>query len=293
MFKSIYRNRPELHPGTFEIHVAVLLFGFSGLFGKFLHCSPAIIVFGRTFIAALGILPLVRFSGNNALPAEKKTICLFFLQGILLAAHWCTFFHSIQISSVAVGLLTFSTFPLFVTFMEPFVFNEPLKLYNIGLSVFVFAGLVLVIPTFDFSQAPAKGALWGIASGFSFALLALVNRKNVQTLPPLTVTFYQNFFAAVVMLPVIGFSTPPFPGINELILLIILGVLCTAVAHFMFIKALMHIKAHTAGIITSLEPVYGILLAFFLLGEHPDFRTLSGGIIIISATTIVMLKKIK
>ena len=289
--KSLKPRTLNLRPGILEIHLAVLLFGFSGLFGKFLHCSPAVIVFGRTFLAALTLLPLIIFSKQNGIGRDKKAFFLFFLQGILLAAHWSMFFYSIQISSVAVGLLTFSTFPLFVTFMEPFFFKESLCASNIVLAFIVFTGLVLVIPTFDFSQAPARGAFWGVLSGLTFAMLALVNRKNVQKTSPLAVTFYQNLFASAVLLPVAVLGEYPFPGILEIIMIAALALFCTALAHLMFIKSLVHIKAYTAGIITCLEPVYGIILAFLLLGETPGIRTLAGGIIIISATALVIRQK--
>jgi len=105
--------------GLLEIHIAVILFGLSGLFGKFLTLPPLVIVFGRTFFATLtlGIILAV-----FKIPFRVKSSRDFFvliLLGVILAAHWITFFHSIQISTVAVGLLTFSTFPIFVTFMEP------------------------------------------------------------------------------------------------------------------------------------------------------------------------------
>jgi len=275
-----------MKPGIRDVHLAVFLFGFSGLFGKFLLCSPVLIVFGRTVFASLFLLPFFMMAGKNTtvFPA------MFLIQGALLALHWCTFFISIQISTVAIGLLTFSTFPLFVTFMEPFFFKESLALKNCVVALVVFAGLVLVIPSFDFSREPAKGAMWGVASGFTFALLGLVNRKNVKTVPPLTVSFYQNIFAALFLLPWMMWFTPDisFPTPRELVLLMLLGGVCTALAHSLFIKSLVHIKTRTAGVITALEPLYGILMAMIFLGEFPGWRTAFGGVIIIGATLVAM-----
>jgi drug/metabolite transporter (DMT)-like permease len=106
-----------------EIHIAVVLFGLAGLFGKWLELSPVIIVLGRVFFASLALGSILILSKQNLkkLPA-KNTIFLFFL-GILLAFHWICFFRSIQVSSVAVGLLSYSSFPLFTAILEPLFFR--------------------------------------------------------------------------------------------------------------------------------------------------------------------------
>ncbi len=275
----------KLKNGLFEIHLAVLLFGFSGLFGKLLDCSPMVIVFSRTGFAALALLPFIFKIGSRPFQASKKQILLYLLQGGLLAAHWITFFHAIQISTVAIGLLTFSTFPLFVTILEPVFFHESLTIKDGILSLMVFAGLVLILPSFDFSQSPVQGALWGILSGLSFAILSLLNRKNVEKNHPLSVAFHQNLFACLSLAPFISESTNGLPGLNDIFLLLILGVFCTAMAHTLFIKALIHIKARTASIITGLEPVYGIVFPIFLWNEIPECHTLAGGALILAATT--------
>ncbi len=275
--------------GLIEIHAAVFLFGFSGLFGKFLHCPSTVIVFGRTLFAAATLLPMVLASGIKPFSAGKKVMIFYSIQGALLAAHWTSFFYSIQISTVTIGLLTFSTFPVFVTFMEPVFFREKLYFPDIAAAMMVFAGLVLILPGFNFSKAPVKGAFWGIVSGFTFAVLSIANKKNVKKDHPVAVAFHQNFFAALVIAPFVYVLSPPLPGENEIFLLAALGIICTALSHTLFIKSLVSIKAHTAGIITALEPVYGILLAFIILGEHPALRTLAGGIIIITVTAFAVL----
>jgi len=274
-----------LNKGVIQIHIAVFLFGFAGLFGKFLSFNPLYIVFGRTFFAFIALFFYAKFVSKTKLSISSKNSGLFFiLQGILLAVHWWSFFLSIQISSVAVGLVTFSTFPLFVTFMEPLFFKEKLEIKNIILAAVVFIGILFIIPEFNISNNITKGAIAGIFSGFTFALLALVNRKNTETSDSIAIAFYQNLFACIfLILPIITIHTP-IPELNTLPKLIFLGVVCTAIAHTMFINSLNFIKAQTASVITCLEPVYGIILAFFILNETPGIRILSGGFIIISAS---------
>lgn len=274
-----------LQSGLFRIHTAVFLFGLAGLFGKFLSCSPLYMVLGRTFFAALALgLYALGFSGTRLTGFSARTLFMFSLQGALLAAHWYTFFLSIRISSVAVGLVTFSSFPLFVTFMEPLVFRERLKKRDIGLALAVFAGICLVIPDFDMGNRVTLGGFFGLLSGFTFALLALVNRKNARTADPVAVAFFQNAFAALCLAPVIALAGTRAPLMSDLPGLLFLGVACTALAHTLFISSLTHIRAQTASVIAGLEPVYGIVLAFFLLNEVPALRTLAGGAVIIATT---------
>jgi len=274
-----------------KIHLAVFLFGFAGLFGKFLSCSPFIIVLGRTFFAAITLFIYARFSHTKLFGFDRSSFVFLILQGILLACHWTTFFLAIQVSSVAVGLVTFSSFPLFVTFMEPVFFKEPLKKMDIATALAVFAGILLVVPDMDIANDVTLGAFYGILSGLTFAVLALVNRKNARAWNPIAVAFYQNLFAALfLMLPLLFFTGQVLGqgafDSRDLPLLILLGVIFTAMAHTFFIQSLAKIRAQTASVIAGLEPVYGIILAFFLLNEIPELRTLAGGLVIIGATIV-------
>jgi drug/metabolite transporter (DMT)-like permease len=276
--------------GMLEIHIAVFLFGLAGLFGKWLALSPILIVFGRTFFASLVLGAILFFSKIPFRAKSGQDLAVLVLLGVILAVHWITFFHSIQISTVAVGLLTFSTFPVFVTFMEPYFFKEKLYFVDILTAGFVLLGLVLVIPSFDFQNNVTQGAFWGTISGFTFAVLSILNRKYVGTYPPMVIACYQNWIAAVVLFPFIIFQDLTLQA-TDYVLLAILGILCTALAHVLFIKSLVHIKAQLASIIACLEPVYGIFFAFVLLGEIPASRTLLGGSIILGTITLATMKR--
>nr|WP_319492661.1 DMT family transporter [uncultured Desulfobacter sp.] len=270
--------------GLVLIHIAVFLFGFAGLFGKFLDCTPLWIVLGRTVFASLALIVYaIIFPGIPLRVATPKNLVFFAIQGILLALHWLSFFAAIQVSSVAVGLITFSSFPLFVTFMEPFFFKERFKKRDLLTAVAVFAGIVLVVPDMDLSNEVTLGSMYGLASGFSFAVLGLVNRRNARRCHPVTAAFYQNLFAAVsLVIPVVLMHSQP-PEFHDILLIGLLGIVFTALAHGCFITGLTRIRVQTASVIAGMEPVYGILFAFILLGEMPDISTLVGGVLIIGA----------
>ncbi|MFO7752377.1 MAG: DMT family transporter [Desulfobacteraceae bacterium] len=267
------------------VHLAVMLFGFSGLFGKLLPFSPVFIVLGRTAFAAASLFIFALFISRSGLyPSNRKETFFLILQGLLLAVHWILFFQSIQISTVAVGLISFSTFPMFTTLMEPFFFKEKLLLKDIGAALLVIVGTLLVIPEFDISNHMTKGVATGILAGFTFALLTLLNRRNVVRTSAVSTAFYQNLFACLFLLVPALLMDRPDPSGREILLLLLLGVFCTGLAHTLFIRSLGYIKAGAASIITGLEPVWGIVFAFFLLGEVPGIRTMAGGVVIITAS---------
>lgn len=268
--------------GLPAIHIAVLLFGVAGLFGKFLDVSPSLIVFGRTLFAAIALLILLPVLKIRIRLHNIRDLVGFILMGVILAVHWVTFFHSIQISTVAIGLLTFSSFPIFVTFLEPIFFKERIRPVDIGISIMVFLGLALVVPEFDLSNNLTLGAFWGIVSGFTFAVLSILNRKFVADYSALTIAFYQDTIACLVLLPFAGTAIFHVNS-SELWQLVLLGVVFTALAHTLFIRGMVAVRAQLAAIITCLEPVYGIVFALVLLNEVPSIRELVGGVIIIGA----------
>ena len=272
-------------PGMIEIHTAVLLFGLVGLFGKFLTLPAIVIVFGRTFFALLTLGTLLGCSKTSLKTRSRRDIVFLILLGMLLAVHWTTFFYSVQISTVAIGLLTFSTFPLFVTFMEPLMFRERLRLFDIITAICILFGLGLVVPSFDFSNHVTQGAFWGTMAGLTFAILSLLNRKYVKSYSPLVIGWYQNSIACLTLFPFLFRGTWTINR-KDIFLLALLGIFCTALAHVLFISSLKHVRTQLASIIAGLEPVYGIVFAYFLLDEIPSLRTLLGGVVILGTVAI-------
>jgi len=262
------------------LHVAVALFGFAGLFGKWLALSPIAIVLGRTAVAAAA-LGIVRLRTGSRAPFDVRLVG----NGVVLAVHWSSFFAAIQASTVAIGLLGYATFPLFTLAIERIVAGRRASRREAVTAALVTAGLVLLVPEISLANPVVTGLLWGVVSGASFALLAVMNRRWSATRPPLDIAFWQNLFAAAALAPFAWASSWALGtiGAREVVLLLVLGLVCTALAHTLFIAALRVVSAHTASVVAALEPVYGIVLALALLGEVPDPRTLAGGALIVAA----------
>lgn len=266
-----------------EIHIAVLLFGLAGLFGKLVDLPSTVIVLGRVFFASITLAFVLAFLKQSILLKQKRDYFYLAILGIILAIHWITFFESIKLSTVAIGLLTFSTFPVFTAFLEPFFFKEKLKGKDVFLAFVTLVGVALVIPKFELGNNMTQGALLGIVSGATFAILSILNRKFVKTHSGYIVAFYQDLVATIVLIPFLFFMDFS-AGRKDILLLVLLGVVFTAISHVLFINGLKTIKAKTASIIASLEPVYGIVAAALLLSEIPTLKVAIGGLIILGAT---------
>lgn len=268
-------------PGALlALHGAVVLFGFAGLFGKWLALSPLLIVFARTLIAAVTLWLLRRSTGVVGRWRDRWLIAA----GLVLAVHWVAFFAAIQVANVAIGLLGFASFPLFVLLLERIWLGRRWSRQELATATIVALGLVLLVPGFSLADRAVQGLLWGLLSGFTFAMLAVLNRRLAADRVAVDLAFAQNFWAAVVLLPLVVLTaTSAAFTPRDLVLLLVLGVLCTALSHTLFIASLRKVSAHTAAVVTALEPVYGIALAFLLLGEVPSVRTIVGGALIVGA----------
>ncbi len=291
MIQAAVGKRPssEARRGLLDIHLATVLFGLAGLFGKWVALSPLLIVLGRVVFASLSLGSLLLFfrQGLRTIPAQRRLKMIWL--GAVLAVHWTAFFRSIQVSSVAVGLLSYSIFPVFTVFLETVFFREKLDRASLFCAGFCVLGVFLIIPRLDTSNFVFQGVLWGLFSGLTFAILAVFNRRLSQQHPSLAIAFVEDSSAAVFLLPFF-FILKTRPSVQDWLLLFLLGVACTAGAHTLFIKGMRHVRAQTASVISSLEPVYGIVLALVLLGEKPALRTLAGGAVILAAVILVTLK---
>jgi drug/metabolite transporter (DMT)-like permease len=273
------------------LHVAVALFGFAGLFGKWLPWDPVAIVFGRTVIAALVLILILAWR-----PAERRRPTWALAgNGAILAVHWLAFFTAIEATTVAIGLLGFASFPLFVILLERLMGGRPWQRSEFATAILVVAGLALPLPSFSLSDSTVRGLAWGVLSGFTFALLAVRNRSLRDRRPAFALALWQNAFAALCLAPFMlrpgGVAVTFSP--TTLALILVLGAGCTALAHTLFIASLSRLSAHTASIVTALEAVYGILLAAVLLGEIPDARTCGGAVLLIGAALLASRRALK
>ncbi len=270
-----------------SMHVAALMFGLTGIFGKLIQAGPMVIVFGRALFAVGALFLFARLFTRPILRGvTRQRFLQLAMCGFFLGVHWLTFFHAVKIAGVGIGTLGFASFPAFVVILEMIFWREqpsPRDLLKVGL---ICIGLVLVAPAFDLSHGATTGLLWAILSGFCFAAVSVGNRLTSGHLHAVQVAFWQNIVILVCLLP---FTSTALMKIDALdwVWLALLGLFCTGLAHGLFVASLTVLKARVASLFFALEPVYGILFAWYLFGEEPTLRMLLGGLLIISALALV------
>ncbi len=272
-----------------SVNLAVLLFGLSGLFAKWIRLPAIFITFGRVLFssAALGIYMLIR---RQSFRIARKDAALLIPAGGILALHWWAFLKAVQLSTVAVGTATFAAFPLFVTFLEPLVFRRKPDRRSIVTAAVILIGVLITVPEFSVENRTFLGILTGLLSALSYAVLVILNKRAAGRMSGAVITFYEQAAAAAILLP-FALSVKAQPSGQDLALLMFLGVVTTALAHTLFVSSLKTLPAQLAGICSSMETVYGILFAFLLLGEVPAWREIAGAAVIVGAVVIAQLRR--
>ncbi len=271
-----------LRQALLAVHAGALLFGLTGVLGKLAEASPLAITALRAAFAVLALGLLASLSrGGRALPSLAQLARLA-LGGILLGSHWLTFFVAVKVSGVAVATLGFASFPAFTLLLEGLLFRERLRLPEFAVVGLIAMGLLLVTPGFDLDADASRGLLWAILSGLLFALLSLLNRASARDIGPVQAALWQNLTIALCLLPLAAAQVPQLPP-SDWLWVALLGVLCTGLAHSLFVASLSVLKARSVAVVFALEPVYGILFAWLLFAEVPGARTLAGGALIVLA----------
>lgn len=266
------------------LHAAVALFGFAGLFGKWIDWNPVAIVLGRTAVAALVLVFVVRIRRGRVDRPTWTSVP----NGVILAVHWVAFFAAVQVSTVAIGLLGYASFPMFVPFLERTMLRIPLRRGELAKAAVVALGLVLLVPEFSWASHTVRGLAWGILSGFTFALLTVRTRQLSPKHMSSEMALWQNAFAAMCVAPVVAWQGGLGGAVTPHVLLLVtlLGVFCTALAHTLYTASLARLPASTVAVVAALEPVYGIVLALLLLEEVPGLRTIVGAALLVVAASI-------
>ena len=187
-----------------------------------------------------------------------------------------------QVSSIAIGIIALYTYPVITVFLDPFFHGEKPHIKDIISAIVVLFGIYLLVPEFSVNNQTRLGILWGVLSAFLFAMRNIIQGRYFKSYPARHALFYQTLVVIVLLLP---FSAAVIPVVSQTqwLQLIILGIFFTALPHTLFANSLLHLKAKTASLVGCMQVVYGTLFAAIFLAELPDWKTVTGGLIVISA----------
>lgn len=268
--------------GLVAVHSAVLIFGLTALFSKLISLTALEISLLRSIFAAAIILFIVIWQKKSIKLFNAKDYGIAGLLGVLLALHWVTYFHAMQVSSVAVGVIALYTFPVITVFLEPLFHGEQPHVKDVVSALVVLLGIYLLVPEFSLSNETTQGLLWGILSALFFALRNIIQGHYFKGYTAKHSLFYQALVTFMVLLP---FSFGVIPEITNVQWgqLMILGVFFTALPHTLFAFSLLNLKAKTVSLVACVHVVYATIFAALLLSEWPQLSTVIGGLIVVSA----------
>ncbi len=272
--------------------LATLFISTSGALGKYIDMPTPVIIWWRSSLGFLFIYAYCRYKKISLRIQTKRDLYTFILSSLLLGAHWITYFYSLKLSNVALGMLSLFTFPVITALIEPLFIKIKLDPIHILLSVLVLFGIYILAPEFSLENSQLIGILLGLISAVFYSLRILILKQHIVNYNGTMLMLYQIMILSIVLLPSLilmdtsGIKTQ-YPYV------LILALVTTAIGHTLFVKSLRHFRVTTASIITSVQPIFGIIIAYFFLKEIPTWNTFFGGLIILSTVLIESLRSTK
>ncbi|MGB5942802.1 MAG: DMT family transporter [Leeuwenhoekiella sp.] len=271
-----------------QLNLGVLFISTSGVLGRSIHLWPPVTI-GIRALLAMAVLFLFLWWKKLSLRIAKKDRSTVLLGGILMGVHWVTYFQALRLSNVAIGMLTIYTYPAMSSLLEPLILKSKFEKMHLLLGVLVLIGIYFLVPEFSLEHEHTQAIAFGLCSALAYAIRNILMKREVGKYHGSVLMWYQMVIVGFCLLP-LSLSVSQEGLIKALPLLLILAVVTTSVGHTVFLMSFRHFKITTASILSSVQPIYGILLAFLLLGERPKLITLLGGSLIILAVIVESLR---
>ena len=257
------------------LHFIIFLWGFTGILGKLINLEALYIVWYRVGIASFVIFLYLLFR-KSSLSIHKGQLLKVTLVGFVVAAHWVTFYTSIQLSTASLGILCLSTTTLHVAWLEPIIMKKKFSWLEFSLGLLVVGGIYFV--SGDFSPNEYWALLAGGISAFLAALFAVCNARLVEEMPSTHISMYELAMGFLGLTIYLGFTNNLDASMfvmtmSDIYWLLFLAIVCTSFAFLVTIDIVKRLGAFTVSLSINLEPVYTIILAIFILKEHEQLGT--------------------
>lgn len=254
-----------------HLHFIVFVWGFTAVLGALISIEAIPLVWYRMLLASGFIFLFIVYKKEN-LRFPKKVMAGFFLSGLIIALHWLAFFSAIKVSNVSVTLAIMSTGALFASLLEPILYKRKVIWHEVFFGLIVVAGLYVI---FDVESDYVWGIVLALCASFLGALFSVINGKFAIKYKASVISFYEIFFGMLCISVYLAFSgsfTTSFFQLssNDWLFLLLLASVCTAYAFIASIHVMKWISPYTVMLTINMEPVYGILLALYILGDSEN-----------------------
>ena len=273
----------------FRLHLIVFLWGFTAILGKLIHANAEVLVYYRMLFASVFLYVFIRFIKKDSIKVSKKILLKLIGVGSLMAFHWLFFFSSIKVSNVAIALSCLGTSTLFAALLEPLIFKRKIDFSEIIMGVVIVICISLI---FKVEFHYKLGIIYGLICALLGTIFSVFNGKLYGKTSSGNIIFYEIFGGWFVISLYYVFSGQISQiseiSYRDLALLTILASLFTAFPMFESVNLMKYISPFTLILTVNLEPIYGIILAFFIFGESEKMSAVFYGASLVMILAIVV-----
>ncbi|WKS95054.1 DMT family transporter [Riemerella columbina] len=253
---------------TFKLHLIVFMWGFTAILGKMISVDSLVLVFYRMGLTAICIFIFLRLIKGQSV-GLPKALCIKLLGiGVVMGLHWLFFFESIKVSNVSITLSCIAMSTLFASIIEPIIYKRKLDWTEVLIGIVIMGGMALIFKT-EFRYQ--LGIIYGIICALLGTIFSIFNGKMSQNTSAGHIILYEMIGGWIVISAIMMFngqlSEVAHIGTRDMILILILAVIFTAYPMIESTHLMKYISPFTLILTVNLEPVYGILLAYFIFGE--------------------------
>ena len=279
---------------TFRLHLIVFLWGFTAILGKLIHANAEVLVFYRMLFASVFLYLFIRIIKKDSIKVSKKMLLKLVGIGSLMAFHWLFFFSSIKVSNVSIALSCLGTSTLFAALLEPLIFKRKIDVSEIVMGIVIVICISLI---FKVEFQYKLGIIYGLICALLGTIFSVFNGKLYGKTSSGNIIFYEIFggFLVISLYYVFSGQISQISEISyrDLALLTLLASVFTAYPMFESVNLMKYISPFTLILTVNLEPIYGIILAFFIFGESEKMSAVFYGASLVMILAIVINGVIK
>ncbi len=252
----------KTHKNHIFLHLIVFIWGFTAILGRLIHLSAPILVGYRMGLSVVGIGLYAIFFRKNLLVTQKHFWALAGI-GLLVTGHWVCFFGAIKASNVSVTLAVLSVTTFFTALIEPIFYKRKIARYELLLGGLVVLAIGLI---FRFEPQYKLGIFLAAAAALLAALFSVLNGLLINKVNAVAISFYEMLagFVGINLYLAYSHTAWAMPNTLDWVYLLVLAWVCTAFAFVASVDLLKKITPYSIALATNLEPIYGILMAYFL-----------------------------
>lgn len=254
------------------LHIAVILAGFTGIFGKLISLNEVALVWYRVLFSTLILLLGFKILKIKRLDSLKDKIVIAQV-GSLLMLHWIFFYASIKYANVSVGVICYCLTSFFTAIFAPIINKRRFNYEQLFLSLLTIVGISLI---FHFDASYQLGIILGVISSSFSALYTIYNERIVLKYDSKIINYYQLGGGTIllgILMPFYYLIFPQLvyiPSLTDVVYLILFSIFCTIGLYILFAEALKNLSAFTVNLTFNLEPIYAIGLAFLIFDEAKE-----------------------